>query len=475
MNMKARLFFALFAIVTMALPAQNVLQLSIDDVIRIAKDSAYQSLQASAAFEAGQMDYESYVASRKWQLGLNAVPRYDRFAIDPVAMTASAASSVNALSAGVLLTFEKQLLGTGGSIYATSDYSWSRYAGDVGNMFGTTPLRIGYRHELLGFNGIRWDERQQKLRMDNVRKEYAEAEAAITESAVGLFFDYASSCAMYEMYRADVLSADSLYRIGQEKYAITSIRKDELISLELQLLNAQNSMRSSRLAMDKARLSLLSFIGVNDGGCEVVAVLPELPKDLPLLDCDEAIRLARQNNPVTGQAEESVLQAERAVDRTSREKGLQMDLDVSVGLQKFGYDLRSTGSSNELYAAGNVTLSIPLVDHGMRRKRHNAAVHRLEQELALQNEADRVLSEEVSNAVRELQLQWEMLSETKRAKELADESFADNQYNYAQGLTDINTFTLAQNRKDEAYINYIGSLSNYWLTYYRLRRLVLTD
>jgi outer membrane protein TolC len=43
------------------------------------------------------------------------------------------------------------------------------------------------------------------------------------------------------------------------------------------------------------------------------------------------------------------------------------------------------------------------------------------------------------------------------------------------GKIDLNDFYLAQNEKNNAFLNYINSLRDYWSTYYRLRRLTLFD
>ncbi len=69
----------------------------------------------------------------------------------------------------------------------------------------------------------------------------------------------------------------------------------------------------------------------------------------------------------------------------------------------------------------------------------------------------------------------QLLKETQVALKLSDESFEQNQYNYTMGLSDINTFTLAQSRKDDAHNNYLSALSDFWMAYYRLCSLTLYD
>ena len=43
------------------------------------------------------------------------------------------------------------------------------------------------------------------------------------------------------------------------------------------------------------------------------------------------------------------------------------------------------------------------------------------------------------------------------------------------GKADVNSLTLSLNRQQEAQKNYISALQNYWLNYYKIRKLTLFD
>ena len=467
--------------------AQDVKELtfSLDDVAAIAMENANMSVRAKRVLESEQFDFDSFLASRKWQLGLNFNPSYQIMSLSPEAYSVAGFSESNALSAGATLDFSKLVEGTGGYAYASSNIAWSEFFSGTGaayrqqygapRMFGSTPVRVGYRQELIGYNGSKWDRKIRDKQYDNSRKEFVAEMAAVTETAAGYFFSYATCKALYDMYKVNAESADSLYKIGLKKYDLTSIRKDELLSLQLQLMNSQNDVRSSFNSMEKARRSLLSFLNLGYEDVSVEVSLPENPDHIIVVDPEQAIEYARRFNPEFGLAEESSLRAEQELDRARREKGLHVDLDLSVGLQKFGYDFNTLGTTNRPFTLANVTLAFPLVDHGMRRNNYNSAKSRMEYYNVQKIETERVITESIVNTVNELMIQQQMLSDTKKAMELADESFKQNQYNYAHGLSDINTFTLSQNRKDSAHINYISALSDFWLAYYRLCSITLYD
>ena len=486
MDMRIALLIAALSLGT-GLRAQDVkeLNLTLRDVVDIALENSNISIQAKSLYESEKFSFDSFTASRRWQLGLNFGPSYQLSSLSPEAYSVSGFSSTNTLSAGATLDFSKLISGTGGYAYATSNLAWSEYFSESGNtyrqMYGdprlldATPIRVGYRQELIGYNGPKWDKKIRDKQYENAGKEYAAAMAAISETAAGYFFNYATCKALYDMYKVNAESADSLYKIGLKKYDLTSIRKDELLSLQLQLMNSQNDVRSSYNSMEKARRSLLSYLNMGYKDVSVEVVLPDNPDHYIVVDTQQAIDMAKQYNPEFGQAEEASMRAQQELDRAKREKGLQANLDLSVGLQKFGYDFNTIGTTNKMYSMANVTLAIPIVDHGMRRNKYNAAVSQAEYYDVQKVETERVIVESIVNTVNELRIQQMMLEDTKKAMELADESFRQNQYNYAHGLSDINTFTLSQSRKDSAHINYISALRDFWLAYYRLCAITLYD
>ena len=54
---------------------------------------------------------------------------------------------------------------------------------------------------------------------------------------------------------------------------------------------------------------------------------------------------------------------------------------------------------------------------------------------------------------------------------LADDVFELTAVNYANGICDINTYSLAQSRRDNAYNQHLTSLAKYWTTYYHFLTL----
>ena len=125
-----------------------------------------------------------------------------------------------------------------------------------------------------------------------------------------------------------------------------------------------------------------------------------------------------------------------------------------------------------LYVSGAVTHSVPLMDHGAAKNRYAAAQAWVEREESALNEAERSLREDVTSTLHNINTYRLLLERTTQTMTMADEVFELNAENYANGLCDINTYTLAQNRRDEAYNQYLSALEKYWTTYYHLLTLI---
>ena len=54
-------------------------------------------------------------------------------------------------------------------------------------------------------------------------------------------------------------------------------------------------------------------------------------------------------------------------------------------------------------------------------------------------------------------------------------AYDETKQRFVIGKADISSLTLAWNRQQEAQRNYVTALQNYWLSYYKIRKLTLFD
>ena len=76
---------------------------------------------------------------------------------------------------------------------------------------------------------------------------------------------------------------------------------------------------------------------------------------------------------------------------------------------------------------------------------------------------------------RDLIIQERLIASAEEALDLAVMAYEQTRQRFIIGKADVNSLTLSLNRQQEAQKNYISALQNYWLNYYKIRKLTLHD
>ena len=457
---------------TMALAA-----LSLDQAIRQAQDSTILAFQSHHEYDSYTLHYDEFLALRKPQLNLRVAPNYYRLLSD-LSRDYVYLRNYDNLSAAASVTLSQKMLGWGGEAYIGSQAIWSEYfssqAADA-RQFVAAPLLVGYRQTLLGYNPYRWEKTVEDQRLKAARQQHRYDMNSIAEEVTRRFFRLVCAQSQAEMYQRNLQTADTLYAIAREKSTILMVTMAELRSLELQRINAANALAMARTAEEEARTRLASYLKLDGDGLVTLHLqFPHEPKDVPLTAA-EAIDLALANSPAYQHQIAVLTESRHQEQKAQKEKGVHVSLDVNVGMQQVDPVIGRAFRDQRLYALGAVTFSVPLMDHGAAKSRHAAAQAWVEREESALDEAARQLSEDVTTTLHNINTYRQLLEQTTQAVTMADEVFELNAENYANGLCDINTYTLAQNRRDEAYNQYLSALEKYWITYYHLQTLTGTD
>ena len=465
-----------------ALLAQNpgegrTVRLGLQRAIEIASDSSLASFRFRNLYMAGFWEYRSFRANRLPSLNLNLTPaRYyrditSRYDYENNIDVYRAQQSYYA-SAG--LDIRQNLDWLGGTFFIESDLSFMRnFGASTFSQYSSVPVKIGYRQDLLGYNAFKWEKRIEPLKYEKVKKELIYNMETVSESAVSYFFDLALAQTEYRLARENLVSADTLYTLGERRFRIAAISQAELLTLKLDLVNARNSLENSRIALKRANASLAAFLGM-DRDTRLEVELPSLTA-LRRVDATEALMHARDNSPSILEQRQAVLEARQTVDRTRKENRFSASLNASVGFNQVGDNLR--GAYRDLMRQDLVSLSvsIPLVDWGVRKGKLNMALSNLDVAEIAERQQLKTLDEEVTVTVDDYNIQLDLIKSAEEAMDLAERAYAQTQQRFMIGKTDLSSMTLASSRRQEASKNYISALKNYWLNYYKLRRLTLFD
>ena len=452
--------------------AQSALTLA--QAIRQAQDSTIVAFQSRHEYDYHTLHYEEFAALRKPQLTLRVAPNYSRL-ISDLSRDYVYLRNYDNLSAAASVRLTQKMLGWGGEAYVGTQAVWSEYFNSQSTearLFVAAPILVGYRQTLMGYNPYRWEKVVEDQRLKAARQQYEYDKNRIAEEVTSRFFRLV--CAQGELQRnlRNLQTADTLLAIAREKASIAMVTIAELRSLELQRVNALNALTTARTVEEVARTQLASFLRLSGDSLSSATLLdyPRDPKSITLTTA-QAIDMALANSPAYQHQIATLAESRHQEQKAYKEKGLNVSLDINVGIQQVDNVPGRAIRDQKLYALGAVTFSVPLIDHGAAKNRHAAAKAWVEREQSALDEAERSLREDVTSTLHDINTYRLLLERTGKAVTLADEVFDMNAENYANGLCDINTYSLAQSRRDEAYNQYLSALGKYWTTYYHLLTL----
>ena len=229
-------------------------QLSLDQAIRQAQDSAITAFQSRNEYNSYALHYDAFLALRKPQLNLRVAPNYYRMFSD-LSRDYVYLRNYDNLSAAASVTLSQKMLDWGGEAYIGSQAIWSEYFStkttDV-RQFVAAPILVGYRQTLLGYNPYRWEKAVEDQRIKAARQQHQYDMNSIAEEVTRRFFRLVCAQGQVDMYQRNLQTTDTLCAIAREKSTILMVTTAELRSLELQRVNAANALAIARTAVQPA-------------------------------------------------------------------------------------------------------------------------------------------------------------------------------------------------------------------------------
>ena len=451
--------------------------LTLDKAIEQAADSSLEAFRMKNMFLSGYWEFRTYQAQRLPSLTMNLTPaqyyrditrRYDS------ENDLDVYRKQQSFYAGGSMEVKQNFDLLGGTFVLDSDLGYIRNFGDnTYSQFTSVPVRIGYNQSLLGYNPFKWSRKIEPLKYEKVKKEYIYNVEGVSEEVTTHFFTLAMAQAEYDLARENVASSDTLYVTGQQRHKIAAISQADLLTLKLDAVNARNALQNADIALKRAMFSLASYLGF-DKNTEIRLQLPGKPLQMNV-SVDEALVLARENNPTFLSLRQQVLEAEQTLDKTKKEAMFNASVSASVGFNQVSDKFRNVYRDLLQQDVVSVSLSIPLVDWGVRKGKKNMAKNNLNVVKISSEQGYLSLEEDVIMTVSDFNIQQALIGSAEEALDLSQMAYAQTKQRFMIGKADINSLTLSNNRQQEAQRNYISALQNYWLSYYKIRKLTLHD
>lgn len=471
------ILLALSLLCAVSAQAQEKMKLDLKKTIELANDSSLEAFRMENLYMAGYWEYRTYRANRLPSMTLYTTPaQYYRDIVkryDSETDTDVYRSQRN-YSASGNLAIQQNFDLTGGTFYINSRLDYMRTLGkNKFNQYSSTPVRVGYSQNLIGYNPFYWEKKIEPLKYEKVKKEFIYNTERVSEQATTYFFALAMAQAEYKLAEDNVASTDTLYRLGLQRHKIAAISQADLLTLKLDHVNARNTLQNSAISLKRAMFSLASFLNL-DQHTEIDLELPGRPRDISI-PLDKALALAKENNPQYLQMRQNILEAERDVDKTRKESRFNASIDASIGYNQSADVFSKAYKDLMRQELVSISLSIPLVDWGVRKGKYNMARNNLNVIKTSVRQEEVGIDEEVIMTVNDFNIQQNMIVSAEEALDLSILAYNETRQRFIIGKADINSLTLSLNRQQEAQRNYISALQNYWLNYYKIRKLTLHD
>ncbi len=474
-----RIATILFTVMTAAVATAQDRTVTLDmrQVISIANDSSLMAFRYKNLYLSSYWEFRNYKANRLPSLGLSIEPvnysrnltkRYD------YVKNIDVYREQKSYSASTGLTLSQNFDPIGGTFFVETNTQYLRNFGDsTYNQFTTIPIRIGYRNELFGYNGFKWDRRIEPLKYERAKLEYLYNSESVAATAVSYFFALATAQTQYDMAVEQSAACDSLLVIGERRYKIGSIKKNDLLSLRLDAVNARNSITTAEIARKRASLNLASFLGMPTD-TDIKILLPGSPS-LPVVDVDKALEMMHQNSYMIKEKMQAVAESEKELDRTNKTTRFNASVNASVGFNQAADNFADSYRDPMRQDIASLSLSIPLVDWKQGRGQRNIAKNNLS--IANIDAQQKIieLEQDVIITTAELSSRHQLLASAEQALILANDMYKETRSLFQMGNGTVADLTNAQQKLLNAQNSYIQSMQNYWACYYELRKLTLYD
>lgn len=475
---KTTLFaIGLLSILKVSAQSNQTITLDLSKTVQLANDSSLSAFRAKNMYMASYWEYRSFKAERLPSFTLYMTPmsynrdftrRYDSDQdIDIYRRQQSFYSYAN-------IAAQQNFDITGGTFFMDSELAYIRnFGGLMSSQYTSVPLRVGYRQSLIGYNRFKWEKKIEPIKFAKAQKELIAQLEETAEIAVGHFFDLAMAQAEMNLAIENSENMERLYSIGEEKQKIASIGQADLLTLKLDKVNAQNALQNADINLKRATFALAAFLNL-DKNINIDICLPAYPDEL-VISVEDALIHAKENNPRYLTSKQQILESEQQLDKTKRESIFNAGLSASIGFNQVAESFRNVYHNPLQQDIVSLTLSIPLVDWGVRKGRYNMAKSNLNIVQLSAQQYETSVEEDIIMTVGDFSVQQQMIRSAEEAVELARLAYEQTEERFIIGKADINSLTLSTNRRQQAQRNYIAALKSYWQSYFKIRRLTLYD
>jgi outer membrane protein TolC len=449
------------------------LNLTLEDIVKISRTENISARKALVQKKNASWDFKLHKAGLKPQLQLKANPLDFNRGITPVLQDdgSYALMKVNQNAATTSLALSQPIPGLGADVYMSgSAYRFDNLNSGV-HSYSFQPVELGISMPLFKYKSLKWDKRIKPVQYEEALKSYNRSIEISAYTGVQLYFRSVMNYRNWELASTNYEMNKKLFYIASEKFKKGQISKDELLQVQLMKINAWKALNASQVERMNSDLQLLTHLSVETEdslSLTVPAMIPEF-----FIEKSKALEYAIHNNPESTSYKRRLLEAEDLVAQAKGQTGISGDFYASIG---YSGDLNQ---SNQLalkeQAIVQMGITLPILDWGRSKALRTKA--KISKEL-VETEVEQERYEfkrELYSLVNIVNMLRNNLKDVEVAMDLSQERYTIAYKRYLAGDITVMELNIAQSAKDRTNQEYLQSLSEFWIQYYRLRMLCLYD
>lgn len=471
---RLHIYISLLCTLLPMMAQENTGELTLAETVRRAQQYSPDAQTARHSFRSEYWNYKYYRANYLPAVTLTSDPYLNR-AINKVVMADGSVKFVeqNMLGTDLALVVTQHIPLTGGTFFIETAVQRMDMFSTHTTSWQTSPVNIGYRQSLFGYNSLKWNRKIEPVRYSEAKKRYAETLELVAARTTDRFFALAMAQTNFEMAQSNYANADTLYQYAQGRYSIGTITENEMLQLELNKLTEETHCMNAQIEVENCMQSLRSYLGIQEDVELIVSLSAQVPEFR--VEPAEALLLANAHSPEVQAMIRRKLESESAVAQAKADAGLKADIYVRFGLTQTADKIKEAYRDPLDQQYVTLGISLPILDWGRGKGRLRVARSRkdLVYTQVAQDNTDFELN--IRKLVKQFNLQVQRVHIAARTNETAQRRHDVARRLYLLGKSTILDLNASVTEKDSARRNYVNALYNYWSMYYALRSLTLYD
>ncbi len=380
---------------------------------------------------------------------------------------------VSNLAASATLGVNQSIPQLGTSIWAgTSAYGIRNLKNDL-NSFSGAPFSIGFKQPLFAYNWMKWYRKTEPMIYNEAQKRFVEQIEDIALNATYRYFNYLTVQTNFNLAESNLKNSQDNLKISQTKKELGQISDNDHSRIELSVLNAQKALNQARMNLKNADFELKKYIGL-DRNQEIELIIP---LDISLFEIDPQLALAKakENRKETTYYQRRLINADRDLAQAKSSTGLSATLRGSFGLSNSADNFLGIYDRPEKDRTLRVSVSVPILDWGRSASTVKLAESQREITIFDVNKDIEDFDRGVIVQVEQFSLLKDQLKTANEADKVAGNGYLIALKKFQNGELSITDLNIALQERERAKRDYIRSIQNYWIAFFRLRELTLYD